>query len=136
MAETKKATALNELQKLAARCQGQISKLASFIVGAVEEDFLSTSIPTNAWAENTDPEPMAEGLAYAANVPVEGAEAKDGVDAVLPYGSLAAAAACGMSNTATVVNGAVRFYAVTVPTVAIEVQVQIIKGKDQGGNAE
>lgn len=129
MAQTKKTTALDHLRQLAEKCSQEISLLASLVVGAVEAEFLTASIPANAWTTNTDTEKKAVGLAYMADVPVEGAEAKDGVEAVLPVGSQSAARAAGMANVATVVNGAVRFYAVTVPEAAVAVQVRIIQGK-------
>lgn len=129
MAKNNKATALDHLRQLAEKCSQEISLLASLVVGAVEAEFLTASIPTNAWRANTDAEKKAVGLAYMADVAVEGAEAKDGVEAVLPVGSQSTASAAGMANVATVVPGAVRFYAVTVPEAAVAVQVRIIQGK-------
>jgi len=129
MAKNNKATALDHLRQLAERCSQEISALAGLVVGAVETEFLTTSIPTNAWKANTDAEKKAAGLAYMADVPVEGAEAKDAPDVVLKVGSMATASACGMANVATTIPGAVRFFSVEIPQAAVEVQVRIIQGK-------
>lgn len=129
MAQNKKTTALDHLRQLAEKCSQEISLLASLVVGAVEAEFLTTSIPVSAWTTNTDTEKKATGLAYMADVAVEGAEVKDGVEAVLPVGSQSTASAAGMANVATVIPGAVRFYAVKVPEAAVAVQVRIIQGK-------
>lgn len=129
MAKNNKTTALDHLRRLAERCSQEIATLAGLVVGVVEAEFLTASIPTNAWTANTDAEKKAVGLEYMADVPVEGAAAKDGVEAVLPVGSQSTASAAGMANVATVVNGAVRFYAVEIPEAAVSVQLRIIQGK-------
>ncbi len=129
MAQTKKTTALDHLRQLAEKCSHEISVLAGLVVGAVETEFLTASIPTAAWKANTDTEKKAAGLVYMADVPVEGAEAKDAPDVVLKVGSMATASACGMANVATTIPGAVRFFSVEIPKAAVEVQVRIIQGK-------
>ena len=129
MENTNKATALDHLRQLAERCSQEIATLAALVVGVVEVEFLAASVPTNAWTANTDAEKKAAGLEFMADVPVEGAAAKDGVEAVLTVGSQSTASDAGMANVATVVNGAVRFYAVTAPKAAMSVQLRIIQGK-------
>ncbi len=129
MAQTKKATALDHLRQLAEKCSQELSMLAGLVVGAVEAEFLTTSIPVNAWIANTDAEKKAAGLNYMADVPVEGAEVKDAPDVVLKVGSMATASACGMANVATTIPGAVRFFSAEIPQAAVAVQVRIIQGK-------
>ena len=129
MAKTKKTVALEHLQKMVLKCAQEIGLLAGLVADALETEFTVASIPITAWKANTDTEKMAAGLEYMADVPVEGAEEKDSVDAVLKVGSMTAASACGMSNVATVVPGAVRFFAVATPEAAITVQVRIVQGK-------
>lgn len=129
MAKEQKTTALEHLKKVAMKCAEEISLLAGIVADALETEFTVASIPIKAWKANTDTEKKAAGLAYMADVPVEGAEAKDSVDAVLKVGSMATASACGMANVATVVPGAVRFFAVTIPEAAVAVQLRIIQGK-------
>ncbi len=90
--------------------------------------FQTVAIPKTAWVANTDTETSAAGYAYICNASVAGATAQDGAEAVISVSSMEVAATAGVCATCDVLNGIVRFYAVSVPTAEITVQVRIIKG--------
>lgn len=126
---TKKATALDQMKKLAVRCCQEIAALASLVVEALEAEFSEYTISTSAWRTNTDANTKAAGYLYYADVAVAGVTTKDAPNVILKSGSIAAAKSSGMANHATTVANAVRVYSVAKPTTAIKVQIQIIKGK-------
>jgi len=121
-----------------------ISELASKTTATLEEvdaalvelegskqdksDFQTVAISASGWAANTDSDSKAAGYAYAYSAALSSASAADSAESVLSVSSIKAAADCGLCATADVLDGAIRYYAITAPTEEITLQVHLIKG--------
>lgn len=92
-----------------------------------KSDFQTAALAVSGWTENTDSESKAAGYAYAYDAAIDGATAADGAETVIAIPSMEAAASCGLCATADVLDGVIRYYAVSAPTVEITVQVRLIK---------
>lgn len=123
---------LGHLKKLAQRAHGDITELAGLVLGTIEDMILQAdiSIPTSAWAANTDAAPLAEGYIYKADVSVTGLIDNANVNVTLSVPSRAIAAAAKMSATAAVSAGSVRFYAKSVPTANLTGKLDAIQLDD------
>lgn len=106
-----------------------LDELASALAGKADlATFATVSIPTGSWVTNTDYALKDRGFDYMADIAVTGVAATDGLDATVAKVSQEAARAAGVADTAETLDGAVRFYAVSVPTAEISIQIQIIEG--------
>lgn len=126
-------TNLGQLKAALLRSHDEVSDLAALVVGTIEDMILQAdiTIPTSAWAANTDTATKAEGYDYKADVSVTGLIENANVNVTLSVPSLAVAATAKMSATATVSAGSIRFYAKTVPTAALTGKLDAIQLDDQ-----
>ena len=106
------------------------SRLDKLETGKADKpEVLEIAIPASGWAENQDEAISAAGYAFSYDAAVEGATAADSAETIISPASMQTAVECGLCPTSAVVDGAVRYYAVTAPTQALSVQVRIIKAK-------
>lgn len=133
-----KLTTIEHLRDTAQSAKDLIAQVASSAADALEEmdgvkadlpEFLPLSILPTGWAATQDAGISAAGYAFSYDAAVEGATAADSAETIIAPGSLQNAVECGLCPTSTVVDGAIRYYAVTAPTEALSVQVRIIKAK-------
>ena len=133
-----KLTTIEHLRNTAQKSKDLIAQVAATAADALEEmdgakadlpEFLKLSIPATGWAETQEESISAAGYAFAYDAAVEGATAADSAETIIDPGSMQTAVECGLCPTLAVVDGAVRYYAVTAPTQALSMQVRIIKTK-------
>ena len=126
-------TNLGQLKAALLRSHDEVSDLAALVVGTIEDMILQAdiTIPTSAWAANTDTATKAEGYDYKADVSVTGLIENANVNVTLSVPSLAVAATAKMSATATVSAGSIRFYAKASPTAALTGKLDAIQLDDQ-----
>lgn len=130
MADDSKIT-LDQFKRLLQRADERLDKLE--LGKAAKVTTVTVSIPAAAWTANTDADAAAAGFAYYADVAVGGLKETDCADTVLGIASLDAAKKAGMSNTATMLAGKIRYYAVKKPTQALTAQVRILQGVTTNG---
>ncbi len=126
MADEKNIT-LEQFKDFAQKADARLDNLETG--KADKPEMLNITIPASNWTENQDEATSAAGYAFSCDVAVEGATSADSADTIIAPGSMQAAVACGLCPTSTVVDGAVRYYAVSAPTQALSVQVRMIKMK-------
>lgn len=133
-----KLTTIEHLRSTAQKSKDLIAQVASTAADALEEmegakadrpEFLTLSIPATGWAATQEESISAAGYAFSYDAAVEGATAADSAETIISPSSMQTAVNCGLCPTSTVVDGAVRYYAVTAPTASLSVQVRIIKAK-------
>lgn len=91
-------------------------------------DFQSVTLPVDNWVDNTDTESLAAGYAFCCDALLAGVTSKDGAESLLSFASMAEARASSMSPSSEVLDGKIRYYAVTKPAAAIIMQVRPILG--------
>ena len=118
---TNNAPNLGQLKAALMRSHGEVSELASLVVGIIEDMILQAdiNIPPSAWAENTDGATKKEGYGYKADIAVPGLIENANVNVTLAVPSLAVASEAKMCPTAHVSAGSIRFFAKTVPGSAL-----------------
>lgn len=117
---------LAQLKKFMSRADVRLDALE--LGKAAKVRTVSISIPATAWVANTDTAVAALGYAYCTDVAVSGLGAQDVAETDLDIASRSAAKTAGMADFAATTAGAIRYYAVTVPTQALSAQVSVYQG--------
>lgn len=132
-----KPTTLQHLKSTAMRSNILAAEVAQATADAIEElggqkadlgAWHTVTLPAASWAANTDEETLAAGYAFCCEAALAGIAAKDSAESVLHAGSIAAARAATLCPTTDVLDGKIRYYAVTQPGAAIILQVRPIVG--------
>ena len=116
---------IDALEAASERAQSAISEVAELALEAASAEYYSATIPTSAWVDNTDTAIANEGYDKMANVAITGITANDGSNTDIAIVSRSIAVACGMAHISQTISGYVRFYAKSVPTDSISVQIQV-----------
>ena len=116
---------IDALEAASERAQSAISEVAELALEAASAEYYSATIPTSAWVDNTDTAIANEGYDKMANVAITGITANDGSNTDIAITSRSIAVACGMAHISQTISGYVRFYAKSVPTDSISVQIQV-----------
>ena len=116
---------IDALEAASERAQSAISEVAELALEAASAEYYSATIPTSAWVNNTDTAIANEGYNKMANVAITGITANDGSNTDIAIVSRSIAVACGMAHISQTISGYVRFYAKSVPTDSISVQIQV-----------
>lgn len=132
-----KPTTLQHLKSTAMRSNTLAAEVAQAAADAIEElggqkadlgAWHTVTLPVANWAANTDEETLAAGYAFCCEAALAGIAAKDSAESILHAGSIAAARAATLCPTTDVLDGKIRYYAVTQPGAAIILQVRPIVG--------
>lgn len=126
-----KPTTLEHLRATALRSEALAADVAAAAAAAIEElagAWHTITLPVDDWVDNTDTESLAAGYAFCCDAPLAGVTSKDSAESLLSFASMAEARASSMSPSSEVLDGKIRYYAVTKPATAIIMQVRPILG--------
>lgn len=132
-----KSTTLEHLRAASIRSKTLASEVAQAAADAIEEVAMAkadkaawqtVTLPESSWIANEDADSLAAGYDYCCEAALTGVAATDSAESVLTFASLAEARAASLSPTTDVLDGKIRYYAVTKPTAAIIMQVRPIYG--------
>lgn len=120
---------LGQLKAALQRSHGEVSELAAIVLGTLEDMIIQEnfSIPTSAWSANSDEAVMLEGYMYKAVINIPRLIENANVNITLSVPSLAVAQAAHVSATAVVAEGALTFYAKSIPTAALTGKLDAIQ---------
>lgn len=93
--------------------------------------FSTATLTSTKWTSNTDEGSTGAGYAYSYTLPVASATVADGAECILAPQSQSVAYGCGMCSTVEVLDGVIRFYAVSLPGENITMQVRLIPGASE-----
>lgn len=88
--------------------------------------FFTATLTAAGWTGSTGE--AGAGYGYSYTLTAAGATAADGAECILTPQSQSTAARCGMCPTAEVLEGAIRFYAQSLPAENMTMQVCLIPG--------
>ena len=88
--------------------------------------FFTATLTAAGWTGSTGE--AGAGYGYSYTLTAAGATAADGAECILTPQSQSTAARCGMCPTAEVLEGAIRFYAQSLPAEDMTMQVRLIPG--------
>lgn len=88
--------------------------------------FFTATLTAAGWTGSTGE--AGAGYGYSYTLTAAGATAADGAECILTPQSQSTAARCGMCPTAEVLEGAIRFYAQSLPAENMTMQVRLIPG--------
>lgn len=88
--------------------------------------FFTATLTAAGWTASTGE--AGTGYGYSYTLTAAGATAADGAECILTPQSQSTAARCGMCPTAEVLEGAIRFYAQSLPAEDMTMQVRLIPG--------
>lgn len=134
---SEKLTSLDHLRDASLRAVGLAGKIAQAAADAISEvagikadkaEFVSLTLLSSGWVDNSDPETLAAGYNYAYTAEMDGATAADSAECIIPTAYGATATACGMDPTIDVIAGNIVFRAMEAPTANITVQARLIQG--------
>ena len=128
-------TTLQHLKSTAMRSSALSAEVAQAAADAIEEvaeakaekaTWQTVTLPVSSWTANGDADSLAAGYDFCCEVALSGVTAADSAESILSFASLDDARNAGISPTAEVLNGKIRYYAVEKPNAEIIMQVRPI----------
>lgn len=100
------------------------------------QTLIDGNLPVTGWVDNTDEESKTAGYDKMYSLTTEGATVDDSARVIIYPTSEDTALACGLCPSTDVVDGAIIFYAVTVPEEAIAIHYGLVKAYTSAAEAE